>query len=76
MADELAAFDEERELARRQRHDATAVAPERGEATSLEALLKDAQAGAVPDEHLAARTTAVDEEEQIAGQRIASRPVV
>lgn len=69
--DEVAALDEERELARRKLDDDT-LAPQAREAT-LEALLEDAEAGAVPDQHLA-RVAAVDEEEEIAAERIASEP--
>src|SRR5262245_44006471 len=76
MPDELAAFDEERKLARRQCDRAPVVAPQRCEAAPLESLLEDAQTSAIPNKNLAALASRVDEEKQIAGERIASQPLL
>src|SRR4029077_356698 len=46
-------------------------APELGERALLEPLLKDAQAGAVPQQHLAQLARLIHEQEQLAAQRIA-----
>ena len=52
-ADQRAALDEERQLARRHAHDLAVVAPELREAAALQPLLEDAEPGAVPEQHLA-----------------------
>ena len=74
-ADQIAALDEERQLARRHAHDVPALAPWRCEATSLQALLEDAQPRAIPDQDLAAVATTVDEQKQVAAKRIAAQPL-
>src|ERR1700755_404317 len=67
--DELAAFDEERQLARRELHTLAVVSEQRREATSLEPLLKNAKARAVPHQHFATASPIAQEQEQIATQR-------
>ena len=74
--DEIASFDEESELARCEPNDLAVIAPRRREAPALEPLLEDAEPGAVPHEHLAAFAALVDEEEEIAGHRIATEPLL
>src|SRR5262249_21716326 len=76
MPDQLAALDEQREFARRERDHVAVVSPERGEAISLEPLLEDAQAGAVPNEDLASLPSRVDEQKQIARERVAAEPLL
>src|SRR5690606_32778214 len=69
--DEVAALDEERQLARGQAHRRRVLAPQRGEPAALEPLLEDAETGAVPYEHLARVAPAIDEQEELAAQRVA-----
>jgi len=66
MTNELTAFDEERELTRRQRDDVAIVAPQVGEALAFESFLEDAKASAVPHQDLASLSARVHEEKQVA----------
>jgi hypothetical protein len=55
-------------------HHGAVFAPWRRETASLQAFLEDAEARAVPEEHLARLASAVDEQEQIAWHRRAPAP--
>ena len=48
----------------------TVLAEQRGEATTLQTLLKNAKSGAIPDQDLATAASTVAEQEQIAAQWI------
>src|SRR5690606_30551865 len=71
--DERTAFDEQRELARGELYRLTVLTPQRGEAALFQPLLEDAQARAVPHEHLASVPASVDEQEQITAHRVATQ---
>ena len=68
---ELTAFDEQRQLTGGQLDGTRIVAKQRREATALEALLKHAQACAIPHQDFAAAPTTIAEQEQITAQRVA-----
>jgi hypothetical protein len=68
--DEVAALDEERKLVGREPDRCPVVAPQPGEAASLEPLLKDAEAGPVPDQDLARLPAAIDEQEDVAAENV------
>ena len=72
LPDERATLDEQRELARGQPQHLPIVAPQLGEGAPLEPLLEDAQPGAVPHQDLAQLARLIDEQEQLAAERIAS----
>src|SRR5215475_11776834 len=74
LADERAALDEQRELARGEPQHLAVVAPQLGERAPLQPLLKDAQAGAIPHEHLAELARLIHEQEHLAAQRVPPQP--
>jgi hypothetical protein len=70
--DEGGAFEEERELGCGEGDGLTIVAPRCRESRSLDALGVEAEAGAVPQQGLGGAARAGEEEEDLAGERIAA----
>jgi hypothetical protein len=65
------AFEEERKLAGREfAHFLFVSPPQQCEASAFEPLLVDAQARAVPEEHLGTCAATVREQEEITGERV------
>ena len=74
--DERTAFEKELQLAHGEAHDPRGgLAPQAGKATALEPLGVDAEAGAVPQEHLGPLARGIHEQVAIAGERIVAQPL-
>src|SRR4029077_4264958 len=68
--DQLAALDEESELARCHANDVTVLAPRTCESPALKPFLKNAKARAVPHQDLAPSAPQVDEQVQVSAERV------
>src|SRR5579859_6306095 len=70
-ADEVATFDEQRKLARREPHHRRRLRPPKlSEPPALETLREQAKTRAIPEQHLASLARSRDEQIQIAAERI------